>query len=245
MYKAFLVDDDSLILNEMIEFIPWMDNGFEVAGSSLNPEAALKQILEMRPDVVFCDLKMPQMDGNRLLSEAREHSYDGQFVMISAYDTFEDVRAFFKQEGFDYILKPVRNDEIQLVLERLVKRLAITKEKKALEEDLPTVNPAFNSLVKYLQEQYSEKITLEDLSTHFNLGKNYICNLFSKHFNTTLTCFVTDLRMKAAAELLSDKSQMMKEIASACGYSSYVHFYKVFKDYYGISPKQMREEKMK
>ena len=241
MYKAFLVDDDSLILNEMIEFIPWMDNGFEVVGFSLNPEAAIEQILTMKPDTVFCDLKMPIMDGNRLIAVSRERGYNGQFVMISAYDTFEDVRAFFKQEGFDYILKPVQNDEIQLVLERLAKRLSNENMQVTMEEDLMSVNPAFNSLLKYLHEHYNEKITLEDLSVRFNLGKNYICNLFSKHNNTTLTCFMTDLRMKAAAELLCDKTRLMKDIAFACGYTSYVHFFKVFKEYYGISPKQMRE----
>jgi len=47
--------------------------------------------------------------------------------------------------------------------------------------------------------------------------------------------------MKAAAALLKDKTRLMKEIAFLCGYSSYVHFFKVFREYYGISPKQMRE----
>lgn len=242
MFTAFLVDDDSLILSEMIKFIPWMDNGFEVIGSDSNPEMAVEKILTIQPDTVFCDLKMPQMDGNQLIAASRERGYNGQFVMISAYDTFEDVRAFFMQEGFDYILKPVRNEDIQLVLERLAKRLSEVKEEQVSEEEIPAVNPAFLCLIQYLQENYREKITLEDLSTRFNLGKNYICNLFMKHYNTTLTCYITDLRMKAAAELLQDKSRLMKEIAYLSGYSSYVHFFKVFREYYGMSPKQMRED---
>lgn len=241
MFTAFLVDDDSLILNEMVEFIPWMDNGFEVIGTDLNPETAVEKILKMLPDTVFCDLKMPQMDGNRMIATSRESGYNGQFVMISAYDTFEDVRNFFKQEGFDYILKPVRNEEIQLVLERLAKRLSEAKEEQEPEEEIPTVNPAFICLIQYLNEHYREKITLEDLSARFNLGKNYICNLFTKHYNTTLTCFITDLRMKAAAKLLRDKTHLMKEIAYLSGYSSYVHFFKVFREYYGMSPKQLLE----
>lgn len=245
MFTAFLVDDDSLILNEMVEFIPWMDNGFEVIGSDLNPETAVEKIINMQPDTVFCDLKMPQMDGNRLITTSRERGYKGQFVMISAYDTFEDVRTFFKQEGFDYILKPVRNEDIQLVLERLAKTLSRAKEEQVQEVEILAVNPAFNSMIQYLSEHYSQKINLEDLSSRFNLGKNYICNLFAKHYNTTLTCFITDLRMKAAAELLQDKARLMKEIAYLCGYSSYVHFFKVFREYYGMSPKQMQEEKMK
>lgn len=243
MYTAFLVDDDSLILEEMTSFIPWMDNGFEVMGYCTDPEAAIGGITEGKPDVVFCDLKMPQMDGNQLIAASREQGYNGQFVMISAYDTFEDVRAFFTQQGFDYILKPVRNDEIQLVLERLAKRLSSGRKQELPDEELLVVNPAFVSLTVYLNEHYSEKITLDDLSIRFNLGKNYICNLFAKHYNTTLTCFITDLRMKTADELLKDKTRLLKEIAFLCGYSSYVHFFKVFREYYGMSPKQRREER--
>ncbi|MBP7177040.1 MAG: response regulator [Thermoclostridium sp.] len=241
MFTAFLVDDDALILEEMIQFVTWMDNGFEVIGSELNPEAAVEKIFEMQPDTVFCDLKMSGLDGNQLIAAIRERGYQGQFVMISAYDTFMDVRTFFMQEGFDYILKPVRKDEMQLVLERLAKRLSMTKKPELPVLETPGANPAFIRLTQYLNEHYYEKITLEDLSIHFNLSKNYICNLFTRHYNTTLTCFITDLRMKSAAALLKDKTRLMKEIAFLCGYSSYVHFFKVFREYYGISPKQMRE----
>ena len=45
MYTAFLVDDDSLILEEMTNFIPWMDNGFEVMGYCTDPEAAIGSFL--------------------------------------------------------------------------------------------------------------------------------------------------------------------------------------------------------
>ena len=240
MYTAFLVDDDALILEEMARSVPWMENGFEVIGRCSDPVTALERILAKMPDVVFCDLKMPRMDGNQLVFAARERGYNGQFVMISAYDTFEAVRAFFQQEGFDYILKPARSDEIQLVLERLAKRLAAKKTKTPREEAPPAANPAFVSLIAYLTAHYSEKMTLDDLSTRFSLSKSYICNLFTKHYNTTLTCFVTELRMKAAATLLQDNTRLLKEVAFLCGYSSYVHFFKVFREYYGISPKQMR-----
>ena len=240
MYTAFLVDDNALILEEMALSVPWMENGFEVIGRCSDPVTALERILAKMPDVVFCDLKMPRMDGNQLVLAARARGYNGQFVMISAYDTFEDVRAFFQQEGFDYLLKPARNDEIQLVLERLAKRLAAKKAQAPCEGETLSANPAFISLVGYLNAHYSEKITLDELSIRFNLSKSYICNLFTKHYNTTLTCFVTELRMKAAATLLQDKTRLLKEVACLCGYSSYVHFFKVFREYYSVSPKQMR-----
>ena len=239
MYSVYLVDDDTLILEEMIRMVPWLDNGFEVAGSQTDPTIALEEISFLMPDVVFCDLKMPEMDGNEMIRRLRETGKAApEFVMLSAYDSFENVRAFFQQSGFDYILKPVNNDEIQMVLENLNKRLA---KKKPAAQEKPTENPGFNKLVSYIDEHFSEKITLELLSKQFGFSKNYICGLFSRHLNTSLTCYLTKLRMEHARELLKNKTVLIKEVAASCGYPEYYHFFRVFKAYYGMSPKEMQE----
>lgn len=240
MYKVFLVDDDPFILEELIDIVQWEENGFEVAGSSTDPEEALSKIPELDPEVVFCDLKMPGMDGNELIRRLREGGAECEFVMISAYDSFENVRAFFQQMGFDYILKPVNTEDIQIVLERLMAKLG---RKYPLErQPVLTDNPEFNKLVTYLNENYEEKITLGGLAQKFGFSRNYICALFQKYFNKSLNLYLTDLRMEHAKRLLLDKTILIKEVAYRCGYMDYYHFFKVFKDYYGISPREMREQ---
>ncbi len=240
MYSVYLVDDDALILEELIDMVPWLDNGFSVVGSQTNPEMAVKEIGLLEPDVVFCDLKMPEMDGNEMIRTIKEAGSSAECVMISAYDNFENVRAFFQQEGFDYILKPVNNDEIQMVLEKLIGRLS--KKKPQTREDLPTGNVNFDKMLAYINEHYAEKITLDKLSKMFGFSKNYICGLFSKYLNTSLTCYLTDIRMKRAKELLTDKNILIKEVAANCGYREYYHFFRVFKGYFGISPKEMQDQ---
>ena len=53
---------------------------------------------------------------------------------------------------------------------------------------------------------------------------------------------MTELRMDYARDLLIKEKKMIKEVALMCGYTDYHHFFKVFKKYYGISPKEMQEE---
>ncbi len=238
MFKAYLVDDDNLILEELINNIPWMDNGFEIIGSQTNPYEAIVEIKALTPHVVFCDLKMSGISGNELINEISNLNIDCEFIMISAYDNFEDVRTFFKNSGFDYILKPVKIDEMQLVLEKLQKKLS-DKWPDTNDDDI-VVNPSFSSLVEYVDNNYTSKINLDMLSNKFNFSKNYICNLFSKNYHTSLTCYITNLRMNKAKEMLSDKNILIKEVALSCGYSDYYHFFKVFKNYYGESPKDMQ-----
>ncbi|MCR5727965.1 MAG: response regulator [Lachnospiraceae bacterium] len=242
MYSVYLVDDDSWILEELIEIVPWLDYAFEVIGSSTDPLRAVEEIEKLAPDVVFCDLKMPNMDGNELIKTLKEKGVTSEFVMLSAYDSFENVRAFFQQTGFDYLLKPVNNADIQIVLEgldaRLSKRAPLKDEN---EKDSLTENPGFNKIISYINDHYDEKITLNTLAKQFGFSKGYICGLFQKYFNKSLNLYLTEKRMELAKELLLDKSILVKDVAYRTGYADYYHFFKVFKNHYGISPKELRE----
>ncbi len=249
MYKAYLVDDDSLILEELLNTVPWQDNGFLIAGHNTDPVKAIDEIVKAAPDVVFLDMKMPEMDGNTLVAHLREKGVDTEFVMISAYNEFEQVRKFFRQEGFDYILKPVSNDAIQALLEQLVDKLSEKKpykESEAFMDDDPQQksNPGFNSMIDYINEHFKEKITLDSLSSMFFFSRSYICRLFQEKYGKTLNGYLSDLRMKRAEKLLKEKKLLIKEVAYECGYSDYYNFFKVFKKYYGISPQEMRDQKV-
>ena len=242
MYSVYLVDDDSWILEELVEMVPWLDYAFEVVGSSTDPLRAVEEIEKLSPDVVFCDLKMPNMDGNELIRTLKEKGVTSEFVMLSAYDSFENVRAFFQQTGFDYLLKPVNNADIQIVLEgldaRLSKRAPLKDEN---EKDSLTENPGFNKIISYINDHFDEKITLNTLAKQFGFSKGYICGLFQKYFNKSLNLYLTEKRMELAKELLLDKSILVKDVAYRTGYADYYHFFKVFKNHYGISPKELRE----
>ena len=242
MYKVYLVDDDSIILEELESRVPWMENGFEVTGRSTDPGIAIEEAKSIHPDVMICDLRMPGMDGNEMIRRIRENGISCEFVMLSAYDEYEDVRTFFKQSGYDYIVKPVNDEEIRMTLEILYKRLS----ERRPEEDAPaetaraTENPAFNNLLGYIDEHFTEKLTLEQIADKFGFSKNYICQLFKKNFDTTFSIYITEKRMLRAKEMLTDKTLSVKEIAYDLGYADYHHFYRSFKHYYGYSPKENR-----
>lgn len=242
MYKVFLVDDEELIVKQIADMVPWMDNGFEVIGIETNPVKAVERVLNLKPNVVFTDLRMPNLDGHTFMRTVRESGLDTEFVMLSAYGTFEDARTFFQQEGFDYLLKPLQLPEVQLVLEKLAGKLSNKYPMKAdVDEDIS--NPAFNELVEYVKTNFKDKFTLDQLAKNFGLSAGYICNLFAKHYNTTLTRFVTQARMEYAVKLIESRDYPLKGIASECGYKDYFYFNKVFKGYYGMAPSKYNSEK--
>lgn len=234
VYKVYIVDDDPVILDEIVNTVPWLDNGFEVVGSHVSPTAAIDEIKRLYPDVVFSDLKMPDMDGVDMIKALKESGAICEYVMLSAFDSFEDSRRFFRLEGFDYLLKPLQQEEVQIVLERLAMRLA--GKIRPEPEDTCNMTPAFTELIQYLNRNFQQKHTLDSLSKQFNLAPNYICNLFAKHFNSTLTRYITELRMNVALQMMQTPGKAYKEIAIDCGYADYYYFCKVFKEFYGASP---------
>ncbi len=242
MHSVYIVDDDPLIVESLTTSVLWMDNGFEVAGSNTDPLAAVDDIMEIKPDVVFSDLKMPSMSGTQLIKTLKEHDVGCEFVMLSAFGTFEDARSFFLLNGFDYLLKPFNQSDAEIVLERLSRKLA---KKDCLQPSVSfssSGNTSFDELVQYITENFFKRFTLASLSKSFNISPNYICNLFARHYNSTLTIFVTNLRMSEAGRLIISTENAFKEIAVSCGYRDYFYFCKVFKEYYGITPSQYRDE---
>lgn len=242
MYSVYIIDDDNLIIDSLMQTISWMDNGFEVIGTNIDPVIAIDEITALCPDVVFSDLKMPSLDGNELIQTLNEKGLNCEYIMLSAFSSFEDARNFFLLKGFDYLLKPLQESDAEIVLERLSRKLG---EKQKLVPSITfssTNSKSFDDLVQYIMKNYSKHISLENLSSQFHISANYICSLFSKHYNSSLTVFLTNIRMTEAAKLILETDKSFKEIAIICGYQNYFYFCKVFKRYHNITPSQYKEQ---
>jgi YesN/AraC family two-component response regulator len=236
------VDDEPLIVSHIIETVSWEENGFVVAGSSSNPSYAIDEILKNSPDLVFCDLKMPEIDGIDLVRRLRDAGFNGEFVMLSAYAEFDATREFFRLEGFDYLLKPLDLQEADMVLEKVSRKLGSKRNADPTMTFTPSPSKSFDDLVCYVTEHFNKKHTLQSLSQRFGISESYICNLFSRHYNSTLRIFITDARMQEAARRLVCSDHSLKQIAIDCGYSDYFYFCRVFKTYFDMPPTDYREQ---
>jgi len=242
MYSVYIIDDEKLVVDDLINSLPWLENGFEVIGFETNSIKAIEEITEKNPDVVFADLKMPACDGIELIKRVKKNKADAEFVILSAYEDFKASREFFLMGGFDYINKPLDQMSAAMILEKLSRKLVTKYDKTPINTFIPSKSSKFDDLVNYITINFSKKHTLADLSERFNVSQTYICDLFSKHYNSTFTIFITNLRMTEAVRLTLETDTPLKEIAIYCGYSKYSHFCKVFKNSYGKSPSLYRED---
>jgi len=239
LYRAYFVDDESHVLEKLTGNPAFMECGYQTVGFSADPVKAASEIKRLSPDVVFTDLKMPGLSGVELMEQLRTSGVKCEFVIISAYGEFEAARHFYNMKGFDYLTKPVSDDDLQTLLGRLSGRLA-DKRSLPVATDI-TGSPELNNILAYLKENLSKRHTLESLSEKFDIHITYICDLFSNRLGTTFRSYMTRLRMEAAAGLLKNTDKSVKEIAGLCGYD-YLYFVQVFRKYYACSPTTFREE---
>lgn len=97
-------------------------------------------------------------------------------------------------------------------------------------------------LLNYIQEHYTEKISLSMLAEEFHLSEKYISWYFKENFSISFMQYVSHLRMTKAKDLLLTTEQSVTEVALSSGYPSVNLFIRSFKELYGITPLQYRKQ---
>ncbi|GGG58981.1 response regulator transcription factor [Paenibacillus radicis (ex Gao et al. 2016)] len=123
MYKVLIVDDESWVVESLKDLVNWEQYGFEVAGQAANGGEALTAIEAMNPDVVFTDIRMPEMNGLELIRRGKTMGKTIRFVVVSGYAEFAYAQKALSYGAAAYCLKPFDEIEIGGVLAKLKESL--------------------------------------------------------------------------------------------------------------------------
>ena len=124
MYRVMIVDDEFYIRKSFRNRINWASYRMEVVGEAANGQEAWQLVPHLHPDLMFVDIRMPVLDGFDLASLLREEYPDIVIIIISAYNDFQYARKAIENGVFDYLLKPLDEQEVDKTLRRLLDRLA-------------------------------------------------------------------------------------------------------------------------
>lgn len=118
LISCVLVDDEPLA-SERMEAIVNLTGRAKVIRKLNYPENALREIQQLKPDIVFLDVEMPGMSGFDLVKNLHQNNCFPSFVFVTGYDQYA-IKAI-KAEAFDYLLKPVDLDELNECLTRYLR----------------------------------------------------------------------------------------------------------------------------
>ncbi len=131
--KVLVVDDESKIRNYFSDFLK--HESFEV-DTAENGEIAISLIDQSLYDVVIIDLNMPKVDGMTLLKYLVDHSPDSIGIILTGYATIRNAVEAMKSGAYDYLAKPVKMEEVLMVINRALEFRDLRRENLALKKQL-------------------------------------------------------------------------------------------------------------
>ena len=131
--RILIVDDDRIVVDSLSEFLRL--EGYDVTGDPGVAQAI--EAIEQEPfNLVITDVNMPQSDGFELLRTLHDRWPDIVTIVVTGYGTIESAVEAIKMGAYDYLTKPLSDDEIRLVVQRAVAQQSLLKENRSLRQQL-------------------------------------------------------------------------------------------------------------
>ena len=139
MMNVYIADDEASIREGLKCIIDWNTLGFEICGEAGSGEDALHDILELNPDLVLLDIRMPRLQGTEIVKAAREHNFKGRFIILSGFSDFKYAQTAIRYGVDFYLVKPIDEkdltDAVKSVSEMLEKEKLLTSAMKQYNEE--------------------------------------------------------------------------------------------------------------
>lgn len=250
MIKILIADDEGYERDILTEIIDKRFGGEAEVRSVENGRMAVDTAALWAADVVLMDIEMPGINGIDAAKQILAHRPDCKMIFVTAYSLFTYAHEAVKLGACDYILKPVVPDDVEKAVrraasqaeaQRQLEAMASTEDLSKLAENYDKTSLLMGKVKKYLQHNYMMyDISLDSVSTILNLNSSYFSSLFKRTFRVNFLDYLTELRMDAAKELLSDPLRSTAEVANMVGYESANYFTRAFKKKVGMTPTDYR-----
>jgi len=209
--KAIIIDDEKHVRDVIRMLAQWERFGIEEVLEARDGEEAKLLIEEKRPEIIFTDMNMPNLDGIGLLEWLGRHARASKTVVISAYDDYHYMRNAILYGSFDYMLKPIEPDVLNDALERAVEEWKRDAEsRRSALESVRVANEAkplyWDRLLSNLLQRSPAPEAAEKLEREFGVRLGV----------DTLTIWLTIVRPLACARFEGNVEQAFAALLPVC-----------------------------
>ncbi len=254
MYRVVLVDDEQLILEGLSKVVKWAAYGCEVIGTARDGKEGLALIRQEKPDIVFSDIRMPNMDGLTMLAALRSEFPHMLVTVLTAYRDFDYAQKALHLGVHRYLLKPSKMEELNEAIRTMTARLPEFDNSDAPQEDSPAESSGeagsfiVRAALDYMRQHCTEHISLADVADSVYVSQWHLSKLINRHTDQSFLELISGMRIERAKVLLTDPALRIHAIAEQVGYNDVAHFSKSFKKIVGKTPVEyrasLRDEKM-
>ena len=186
--KILIIDDEEVVLDSCTQILKSGDYHIKTAQ---NGETGIKVVQELKPDLVYVDLKMPGVSGFEVLEKINEIDPTIVSIVITGYATVSSAVEAMKKGAHDFLPKPFTPDELRLITQRGLEKRRLVLETIALRKEKEMLRDHFAAIVSHelksplgavqqnlflLEDELSGALT-EDLKDRFEHIKSRLSDL--------------------------------------------------------------------
>jgi two-component system response regulator YesN len=268
MYKLFLADDETIIIQGLKKILDWSSLNIEISGEASNGKSAEERILALNPDLAILDIRMPLRSGLDILHSIKEMAMDTQVIFLSAHEEFIYVQDALESGAQNYLIKPVDKNRLLKAVQAALRQIELNSTAKAaiekvsqMEKEQAAVNPGgidfsicefirsikneqIQHILIFMNEHYAENITLEKVAKMAYMNPYYFSVYFNKNTGLHFKECLTRIRLEHAVSLLKKKDLKTYEVAEMVGFTDPRYFSEVFKKIYLKTPLEYKRNKI-
>lgn len=218
MTRILLVEDEFYFRQALKKYIAEVPEEFCVCGEAENGREGLRLLLEMQPDIALVDITIPLMNGLDMVEQARQAGCTCKILILTGYSEFSYARKAIGLQVQDYLLKPIKSEELLGTLHRIAD--IIREEQSLAQQAGPGTPPLFGGLLQehrmeLLLHQKPNSALYEELMAEGGFpahGVNYYLVLLDVLLDETDDWARQDRQLcnyaisNVAGEVLSDKT---------------------------------------
>ena len=254
MIRLLIADDECLEREALTEMVSRRFEHEAVLETAENGRKAADTAILWGADLILMDIEMPGMSGLDAARAVLAQRPGCRVIFVTAYSLFQYAHEAVHLGACDYLLKPVDPDELEASIRRAMRQIETERKLEALapvqpepmEPAAPAAEPddaenSQNALVmahvrRYLEDNYMFDISLDSVGEILHISPAYLSAQFKKYQKMNFLDCLTELRINAAKELLTDPFRSSAEVASMVGYEDASYFARAFKKRTGEFP---------
>lgn len=212
----------------------------------------LKKLAETEPDVLVCDVMMPNMDGFEVTRRIKSNIETSHIpIILLTARTSDDIRLEGYETGADaYLTKPFKMDileaRIRNLMEEKQRRISEFSRKVEIEPSEVTITTIDQKLMSRILESIERNMdnadySVEELSADVGMHRMNLYRKLQSLVGMTPSEFIRSIRLKRAARLLTeDPNLSVTEVSDMVGFNTPKYFSKYFREMFGCNPSQYR-----
>ena len=243
--RVLVVDDNADIRSYIAENLK---SEYDVAEADCGTAGVTKAV-SWQPNLVICDIIMPGMDGLEMLKQLKADSSTSHIpvILLTALSSTDQAKEGLRAGADDYVTKPFDMQLLKTRVDSLIENRLRLKENFLRDFSVEITGGDMNHTDRYfLSKAYDyvkehlndENLSIEGFGRSMHLSRTQLYRKIKSLTGLSPSVFVSTLRLKIAASLLTETNLSISEVAYKVGFSSPSYFTTSFRKLYGVSPKE-------